>query len=118
MRKRSFAVFCFKHKITSDEVIKRMEKKGYRPATLLELLAVSKTKRGLHRQLSMAVLIALTHFHGHDALGDCVPVIVKHKDKGENCVPTSAKRKGKRELSCRALRPGWSKNARFLAVKK
>ena len=118
MRKCSCAVFCFKQKITSDEAIKRMAKKGYRPATLLELLAVSKTKRGLHRQLSMNVLIALTPFLGHDALGDCVPVIVKHKGTGKNCVPMNAKKKGKRELSCRALKPGWTKMAHFLAVKK
>ena len=119
-RKRSFAVFHFKRKIRSDEAIKRMEKRGYRPATLLELLAASKTKRNLHQKLSMIALIALTPFFGHDALGDCVPVIVKHSRgrESDNCFSVNNKKKNKRELSYRGLKPGWSKNARFLAVKE
>lgn len=94
---RSFKVYHFNRSISSEDAIKEMEKDGYRPANLRELIAYSQNK-----------------WNGEDwvvALGQTWRDALRLR-----CVPYLYFR-GKRELRLCWCGCGWGSGCRFLAVR-
>lgn len=97
----SAKLFHFNRVISSENAISEMDKAGYRPATLVELLALGEAQPELQRQFS---IIALGSFW-HDALGSRrVPCLLVDDDG--------------RELSLHWFGGDWIADYRFLAVCK
>lgn len=90
-------LFHFGKKLLSEEVIAEMNAKGYRPATILELVAFARVNPNLQRQFQIA------------ALGS-----VK-----ENYAPYLHKISMRRTLRKRwIIEKKWCASSRFLAVRK
>ncbi len=54
-----FKLFTFNHSISSENVISKMNKAGYRPATLVELLALGEFYPELQKEFSVVALNSL-----------------------------------------------------------
>lgn len=94
-----FKVYDFKKTVSSDYAIKQMEKDGYRPANLRELLIwISANWNGLD------LVVALGQIW-RDSYGD-------------RCVPYVFRWIGERELYLDYFSSGWYGRFRFLAVRK
>lgn len=94
-------IFHFKKDMLGSEAVKEMEKAGYRPATLPELLALGKSNPDLQRQSAII------------ALGQ----IWKSRD-GKNIVPYLDNVTGRRVLYLYDFEGLWPAGQGFLGIKK
>lgn len=93
--------FHFNRDISSDDVISEMDKAGYRPATLMELLVLGFLFPELQRQFPIVALGSV----GHDASDD-------------RYVPDLDVYGGKRGLYLDWFDCDWDARCRFLGVRK
>ncbi len=94
-------LFHFNRDISSEDAISEMDKTGYRPATLMELLVLGFLFPELQRQFSIVALGSVWH----DADGyRLVPCLCAYGDG--------------RELSLGWFDDGWGAPCRFLGVRK
>ena len=93
--------FHFNRNISSDNAISEMDKDGYRPATLMELLVFGAIHPELQRQFPIVAVGSVWRDAG---VGRCVP-----------CLDA---RGGKRELNLHWLGSGWHARCHFLGVRK
>lgn len=94
-------IFHFNKEISSEDAISEMDKAGYRPATLAELLALGEAQPELQRQFPII------------ALGS-----VWHRAAGRRYVPCLGVVGVKRGLPLHWFDRGWRAHYRFLAVRK
>ncbi len=97
----SSKLFHFNRDISSENAIAEMDKAGYRPAILSELLALGAKYPELQRQFPIVALGSVWH----DADGDRV-------------VPCLSVDGGERELGLDWCGVGWDADCRFLGVRK
>ncbi len=97
----SAKLFHFNHVISSEEAIAEMEKEGFRPATLAELLALGEAQPDLQRQFPIL------------ALGS-----VLRRANGTRHVPYLDVLGDKRNLYLLPFGADWHYTCRFLAVRK
>ena len=67
-------LFHFNRGISSDDVISEMDKAGYRPATLPELLALGEIQPDLQRQFPIIALGSIWHVTGGRRFVSCLRV--------------------------------------------
>lgn len=94
-------LFCFNRYVKSEEAIREMDGKGYRPATLRELLAFGEKYPELQRQFPIVALGSV--WTGPDRVS-CVPML-----RGDSA---------HRDLFLHCLGGIWDSDYRFLAVRK
>lgn len=97
----STKLFHFNKDISSDNAISKMDKDGYRPATLMELLVLGFLFPELQRQFPIVALGSVWH----NALDD-------------RCVPFLDVDDSRRELYLRWFDDDWDAHCRFLGVRK
>jgi hypothetical protein len=96
-----YKLFHFNHTISSDDAIKEMEKEGFRPGTLVELLALGETNPELQKQFPIV------------ALGS-----TWQSPRGHRYVPCLYWGGSGRGLGLRWFGIDWVDVCRFLAVRK
>jgi hypothetical protein len=94
-------VFDFKKDISSEDVLKELDKEGYRPATVTELLALAEIDPDLQRQF---VIFSLGSVWRRSATDYYVPYLGAGDDE--------------RGLDLDGFEGDWSVGCRFLAVRK
>ena len=96
-----YELFNFSRSFGSEAAIAEMDKDGFRPATLAELLVLGETQPELQKQFP---IIALGSLWLHSPGYRVVPVLYLHD--------------GKRELLLDWFEHDWNDDYRFLAVRK
>ncbi|MDI6734190.1 MAG: hypothetical protein QMD50_01710 [Patescibacteria group bacterium] len=99
--KAEYKLFHFNRYISSEDVIKEMDKEGFRPGVLAELLAFGEKEPDLQRQFPIVALGSLWRLLSGCR---CVPVL-DHGDAG-------------RGLGLSLFELVWNGHHRFLAVRK
>ena len=101
VKEQSFKLYHFGRDMQSDDVVAQMDKDGFRPASVRELLAFGEKNPDLQRQLP---IIALKQ-------------VWVDRD-GSRCVAYLVKRGAKRKLFLGWYDDKWRVHCRFLAVRK
>ncbi|PIT95094.1 hypothetical protein COT98_01065 [Candidatus Falkowbacteria bacterium CG10_big_fil_rev_8_21_14_0_10_39_9] len=94
-------LFHFHREISSEDAISEMDKKGYRPATLMELLALGAAHPELQREFLVIALGSIWHLSS----------VIR-------CVPCLRVGGSGRELNLRCFGVAWVALDRFFGVRK
>ncbi len=96
-----YKLFHFDRNISSDDAIREMEKEGFRPGVLAELLVLGETQPELQKQFPVVALGSIwQHSNGHRS----VSILYQYA--------------AKRKLDLSWFEFGWAGGCRFLAVRK
>ena len=99
--RKEISIFHFGKTMSSEEVIAEMDKEGYKPATIWDLLGLAIRKPDLQRKFSIVALGSVCK--------DCV---------GDRDVPCLYEDSGDRRLSLRHFHGDWVDDYRFAGVRK
>ena len=98
---KEFKLFYFDRKMSSEDAIKEMDKDGFRPATINELLAIGEAQPELQKQFPIVALGSLWRRAG-----------------GSRSVPVLSQGSSERGLDLRWFERDWDGVFRFAALRK
>ncbi|MFZ2309918.1 MAG: hypothetical protein WAW11_00020 [Patescibacteria group bacterium] len=94
-------LFCFNHDVSVEDVLVGMDNAGYRPAYLMELLALAALHSKLQTQYPVVAFGSIWRTEG-----------------GRNHVTYLSARRNRRVLACISIAGVWLSDCRFLAIRK
>jgi hypothetical protein len=94
-------IFNFEKAISSENILEELDREGYRPATLVELLALAKVDPGLQERFTIV------------SLGSTWTNIIDSRR-----APCIRVYRGERELNTDGLEGAWVTSYNFLAIRK